>query len=56
MISQRDARDSVQLTESSMRIAEAAKSDSSVMKMLSILGAVFLPGTFVSVSTDTPLP
>ena len=49
MISQRDASESVQLTEASIKIAEAAKSDSSVMKMLTILGAVFLPGTFVSV-------
>jgi Mg2+ and Co2+ transporter CorA len=38
----------------SAQIAEATKRDSEAMKTLSILGVVFLPGTFVSVSPNDP--
>jgi hypothetical protein len=36
-------------------IAELAHRDGETMKGISILGLVFLPGTFVSVSHDIPL-
>lgn len=36
----------------SSSIAEAAKRDSYTTKAISVLGMVFLPGTFISVSTS----
>ena len=36
------------------RIAEAAQRDNATMKGISILGMLFLPGTFVSVSLQSP--
>ena len=38
-----------------MRIAEATQSDSTAMKMISFLGFLFLPGTFLSVSQFSTL-
>jgi Mg2+ and Co2+ transporter CorA len=60
----KDARTNLSLAETSTIIAEASKEDSAVMrtialdtqrdssamKTISILGMVFLPGTFIAVS------
>jgi Mg2+ and Co2+ transporter CorA len=66
-MAQKDAKVNIALAESSAAIAKASKEDSAVMKTIaleskkdssamktiSILGMIFLPGTFVAVSIDT---
>ena len=36
------------------RVAQATKRDSSAMKVIAVLGLLFLPGTFISVSVQPP--
>jgi Mg2+ and Co2+ transporter CorA len=63
-MAQKDAKVNIRLAELSAHIAQAtmqdatamkelateSKKDSSAMKILTILGIVFLPGTFIAVS------
>lgn len=50
MLQQRDNKLSHGLAESSNALADRAKADSTAMKALGIVSAIFLPGTFMSVS------
>jgi Mg2+ and Co2+ transporter CorA len=66
-MAQKDSKVNIALAESSAAIAKASKEDSAVMriialeskkdsfamKKISILGTLFLPGTFIAVSLDT---
>jgi hypothetical protein len=66
-MAQKDAKVNIALAESSATIAKASKEDSAVMriialeskrdspamKTISILGMLFLPGTFIAVSFQT---
>jgi hypothetical protein len=66
-MAQKDAKVHIALAESSATIAKAGKEDSAVMriialeskkdspvmKTISILGMLFLPGTFIAVSLDS---
>ncbi|KAF4977947.1 hypothetical protein FZEAL_5595 [Fusarium zealandicum] len=48
MISQRDAKFNIEMAREQRRIAHASKRDSTAMKTLSFIGALFLPGTFLA--------
>lgn len=50
LTTQRENRLSFEMAKDQRRIALASKQDSSSMKTISILGIVFLPGTFLAVS------
>lgn len=47
-MSQREARLNLEIAGEQRRIAHASKRDSTAMKTLSLLGAVFLPGTYLA--------
>lgn len=47
-MSQREARLNLQIAGEQRRIAHASKRDSTAMKTLSLLGALFLPGTYLA--------
>ncbi|KAK1721316.1 uncharacterized protein BDZ83DRAFT_630143 [Colletotrichum acutatum] len=47
-IAQKDAKLNLKIAGDQRRIAHASKSDSQAMKALSLLGAAFLPGTFIA--------
>jgi hypothetical protein len=51
LISQEENRISRSVAEDSSAVAVAAKRDSSAMKTIAVLTTVFLPATFVAVST-----
>jgi hypothetical protein len=42
-------------TQASLKLAAAAKRDSSSMNVIALLTTLFLPGAFVGVSTSPPL-
>ncbi|KFH48832.1 hypothetical protein ACRE_001760 [Hapsidospora chrysogenum ATCC 11550] len=48
IMSQREARLNLQIAGEQRRIAHASKRDSTAMKTLSLLGALFLPGTYLA--------
>ncbi|KAF7547798.1 hypothetical protein G7Z17_g7492 [Cylindrodendrum hubeiense] len=48
IMSQREARLSLQIAGEQRRIAHASKRDSTAMKTLSLMGALFLPGTYLA--------
>jgi len=50
LIAQEDSLRNIEVAKDSKIIAGASKRDSGVMKMLAVLGTLFLPGTFISVS------
>ena len=66
-MAQKDTKLNIQLAENSAAIARASKEDSAVMrtiaieskkdstamKTIAVLGMLFLPGTFVAVSTSS---
>ena len=54
MIAQGDSRANIAIAEQSRRIAIDTKEDSVAMKTISALTMVFLPGTFVGVSSPDP--
>jgi hypothetical protein len=56
LINMRDGRVSKAIAETSEQIARESKRDSSAMKTLAVLATVFLPPTFVAVSTEYPYP
>lgn len=47
-MSQREARLNLEIAREQRRIAHSSKRDSTAMKTLSLLGAVFLPGTYLA--------
>ncbi len=47
-MSQREARLNLEIAGEQRRIAHASKRDSTAMKMISLLGTLFLPGTFLA--------
>lgn len=47
-MSQREARLNLQIAGEQRRIAHASKRDSTAMKTLSLMGALFLPGTYLA--------
>ena len=47
-MSQREARLNLEIAGEQRRIAHASKRDSTAMKTLSLLGALFLPGTYLA--------
>lgn len=53
LINMRDGRVSKAIAETSEQIARESERDSSAMKTLAVLATVFLPPTFVAVSTRT---
>ena len=69
-MAQKDAKVNITLAENSAAIAKASKEDSAIMreialetkkdssamKTISLLGMIFLPGTFVAVGLDFPSP
>ncbi|KAF4981629.1 hypothetical protein FZEAL_2598 [Fusarium zealandicum] len=48
IMSQREARLNLEIAGEQRRIAHASKRDSTAMKTLSLMGAVFLPGTYLA--------
>lgn len=48
IMSQREARLNLEIAGEQRRIAHASKRDSTAMKTLSLLGALFLPGTYLA--------
>ncbi|TQV99979.1 Mg2+ transporter protein, CorA-like/Zinc transport protein ZntB [Cordyceps javanica] len=48
IMSQREARLNLEIAGEQRRIAHASKRDSTAMKMISLLGTLFLPGTFLA--------
>ncbi|KAF5026074.1 hypothetical protein F66182_1866 [Fusarium sp. NRRL 66182] len=48
IISQREARLNLEIAGEQRRIAHASKRDSTAMKTLSLMGALFLPGTYLA--------
>lgn len=48
ILSQREARLNLEIAGEQRRIAHASKRDSTAMKTLSLLGALFLPGTYLA--------
>ncbi|KPM42749.1 hypothetical protein AK830_g3773 [Neonectria ditissima] len=48
IMSQREARLNLQIAGEQRRIAHASKRDSTAMKTLSLMGALFLPGTYLA--------
>lgn len=48
LLSQRESKIQFQMAGEQRRLAHASKRDSTAMKTISLLGAVFLPGTLVS--------
>jgi len=53
LVVQRDNRSNLDIASASMAIAKAAKDDSSAMRTLAFMSIIFLPGTFVSVSSPS---
>ena len=51
MIAQREARTNRDIAQSNLRVAQTAASDSRTMKTIGLLGVLFLPATFTTVST-----
>ena len=51
---QRESRLNAEIAAQQQRLADASKRDSTSMKTLSLLGAVFLPGTFLSSMFSMP--
>lgn len=47
-MSQREARLNLEIAGEQRRIAHASKRDSTAMKTLSLMGALFLPGTYLA--------
>jgi len=41
------------MARDSKEVAEASKRDSSAMKIIAVLTTLFLPGTFIAVSSNT---
>ncbi len=50
LIAQEDNKVNIELTREMRQIAHKTKEDGSTMKLIAVLGTIFLPGTFVSVS------
>ena len=50
LVSQRDNRVNIELAQDSRKIAQAAKKDSKIMKVIAALTLIFLPATLISVS------
>lgn len=48
IISQREARLNLEIAGEQRRIAHASKRDSTAMKTISLMGALFLPGTYLA--------
>ncbi|ROT38544.1 hypothetical protein SODALDRAFT_333143 [Sodiomyces alkalinus F11] len=48
LLSQRESKIQFQMAGEQRRLAHASKRDSTAMKMISLLGVLFLPGTFLS--------
>lgn len=48
LLSQRESKIQFQMAGEQRRLAHASKRDSTAMKTISLLGAVFLPGTFLA--------
>jgi hypothetical protein len=53
LVSQQDADLNIALAHDSKKLAAASKRDSSAMKIIAILTTIFLPGTFISVSSKS---
>lgn len=47
-MAQRESKLNLEMAQQQRRLAHASKRDSTAMKALSLLGAMFLPGTFVA--------
>lgn len=47
-MSQREARLNLEIAGEQRRIAHASKRDSTAMKSISLMGALFLPGTYLA--------
>ena len=47
-MAQKESKLNLEMAAQQRRLAHASKRDSTAMKTLSLLGAVFLPGTFLS--------
>lgn len=47
-MSQREARLNLEIAGEQRRIAHASKRDSAAMKTISLMGALFLPGTYLA--------
>ncbi|PHH70381.1 hypothetical protein CDD82_7167 [Ophiocordyceps australis] len=47
-MSQREARLNLEIAKEQRRIAHASKRDSTAMKSISLMGAIFLPGTYLA--------
>jgi Mg2+ and Co2+ transporter CorA len=47
-MSQREARLNLEIAGEQRRIAHASKRDSTAMKTISLMGALFLPGTYLA--------
>lgn len=54
LIAQEDNKVNIDLTREMRQIARKTKEDGSTMKLIAVLGTVFLPATFVSVSKHIP--
>ena len=48
IMAQKESKLNLEMAAQQRRLAHASKRDSTAMKTLSLLGAVFLPGTFLS--------
>jgi Mg2+ and Co2+ transporter CorA len=48
IMSQREARLNLEIAGEQRRIAHASKRDSTAMKTISLMGALFLPGTYLA--------
>ncbi|CRK12188.1 hypothetical protein BN1708_017142, partial [Verticillium longisporum] len=48
LLSQRESKIQFQMAGEQRRLAHASKRDSTAMKTISLLGAIFLPGTFLA--------
>ncbi|PHH61113.1 hypothetical protein CDD81_775 [Ophiocordyceps australis] len=48
IMSQREARLNLEIAKEQRRIAHASKRDSTAMKSISLMGAIFLPGTYLA--------
>jgi Mg2+ and Co2+ transporter CorA len=51
LIAQEDNMRNIELARDSKVIATASKRDSSIMKILAVLGTLFLPASFIAVGT-----
>ena len=55
LIAREEARASIKLADSTLKIAAAAKSDSGAMKTVAVMTMLFLPATFFAALFSMPL-